>query len=952
MQVRSIPIKFLFLIIFFTYLLFSFLGFITLGTVEYLYNAASNKYYFLELNPRLQVEHPVTEGLTGTNLPSIQLQVAMGIALDRIPEIRTFYGRSPFGVDKIDFLKDEYVYPQRHVIAARITAENPDEGFKPTSGRIERVKFQSTPKVWGYFSVGANGGIHEYADSQFGHVFASGATREEARKSLVMALKEIDVRGDIRTTVEYLIKLLETQEFKDNTIDTSWLDGIIREKSVSTALDPDVVALSAAIYKAHTVVSQQKKDIADALSKGQTGLQNMQGLLSFPVEVTFDNVKYSFTAVSKGPGLYVLSINGQNIEVRIREQPDKSLLCSISGDTNYQLFGQEEALGLRLKVNGVTVLIPTVFNPSELRSDVTGKVVRFLQQDGAVVEKDKPYVEVEAMKMIMALKASESGVISHNLSPGSILSAGDLIASLKLKDPSRVKQIKPFKEILKIAPAQPAPPSVEEASERLSLAMDGYNHDISALATTVTSGAKADLEGTLNFYISQLRKFVDTEIVFAGKEESSVVSTLAKASKDNMQNLIPQLLARKQTKQRIAAVLMVLREIESLPGILFSSDSKVTLSPALSDILTGLSKLDGQVYGEVALKARQLIETAQTPPFQSRLDSLKAAVLAAGADLNKLALQPNMAVSVDLLTVLMSDKDAAVRRAAMETYLRRVYRAHVIKNMVIKDNNGVMSASWSFTVRDTSDLSTPVRHGYMTVLPDSDAIEKSLSEVIAESAAVLPKGTSSEPLNVVHIGFSRSAIVGNEFAAKAQAALGNYKAQLSAMNVRTVNFFLSNPGKIVSYFNYYAETGFAEDPISRNMRPTMPQLLEINRLSENFELERMVAVGRNAYMYLGKEKVNPAAGKIKGDRQQVLYLRAISLSEESISDEGADRVLNMALEEIERAILDSRITDTTSSRVFLNILPDAKMSLDDSVSAYKKIMDSKFFFEKFVYYFI
>lgn len=84
--------------------------------------------------------------------------------------------------------------------------------------------------MWGYFSVGANGGIHEFADSQFGHLFASGPTREDARKSLVLALKEIDVRGDIRTTVEYLIKLLETQEFKDNTIDTSWLDGIIREK--------------------------------------------------------------------------------------------------------------------------------------------------------------------------------------------------------------------------------------------------------------------------------------------------------------------------------------------------------------------------------------------------------------------------------------------------------------------------------------------------------------------------------------------------------------------------------------------------------------------------------------------------------------------------------------------------------------------------------------------------
>ena len=179
------------------------------------------------------MEHPVTEGLTGINLPSVQLQVAMGIPLNQIEQIREFYGLDPAGTSKIDFLKEDYAYPTKHVIAARITAENPDEGFKPTSGKIERVKFQSSPNVWGYFSVGANGGIHEFADSQFGHLFASGPTREDARKALVLALKEIDVRGDVRSSVEYLIKLLETEAFKENTIDTSWLDGIINNNNIN-----------------------------------------------------------------------------------------------------------------------------------------------------------------------------------------------------------------------------------------------------------------------------------------------------------------------------------------------------------------------------------------------------------------------------------------------------------------------------------------------------------------------------------------------------------------------------------------------------------------------------------------------------------------------------------------------------------------------------------------------
>ena len=132
----------------------------------------------IQLNPRLQVEHPVTEGITLVNLPATQLQVAMGIPLPRIPDIRKFYGLDMYGSSPIDFLKEDYRPIDTHVIAARITAENPDEGFKPTSGTIERIKFQSTSNVWGYFSVGANGGIHEFADSQFGHLFAKGPTRE------------------------------------------------------------------------------------------------------------------------------------------------------------------------------------------------------------------------------------------------------------------------------------------------------------------------------------------------------------------------------------------------------------------------------------------------------------------------------------------------------------------------------------------------------------------------------------------------------------------------------------------------------------------------------------------------------------------------------------------------------------------------------------------------------
>ena len=106
------------------------------GTVEYLYNITTGVYSFLEVNPRLQVEHPVTETITGVNLPAVQLQIAMGIPLHKMPHIRRFYGQSdPMGVSPIDFDAVRRTRPIGHCMAGRVTAEDPDSGFKPTSGR-------------------------------------------------------------------------------------------------------------------------------------------------------------------------------------------------------------------------------------------------------------------------------------------------------------------------------------------------------------------------------------------------------------------------------------------------------------------------------------------------------------------------------------------------------------------------------------------------------------------------------------------------------------------------------------------------------------------------------------------------------------------------------------------------------------------------------------------------
>src|SRR6201994_3175225 len=197
-------------------------GYVSAGTVEYLYSHADDKFYFLELNPRLQVEHPTTEMVTGVNLPAAQLQIAMGLPLHRMRDIRLLYGADHSGSSKIDFdfsvegsdNTQRRPRPKGHTTACRITSEDPGEGFKPSGGTMHDLNFRSSSNVWGYFSVSSASSIHSFSDSQFGHIFAWGENRAASRKHMVVAPKELHIRGDFRTTIEYLIKLLETPAFE------------------------------------------------------------------------------------------------------------------------------------------------------------------------------------------------------------------------------------------------------------------------------------------------------------------------------------------------------------------------------------------------------------------------------------------------------------------------------------------------------------------------------------------------------------------------------------------------------------------------------------------------------------------------------------------------------------------------------------------------------------------
>jgi len=170
-------------------------GYRNAGTVEFLL-APDGSFYFLEVNARLQVEHPVTEAVWGVDLVQAQIRLAAGAPL---PE--ALGGERPSG-------------PRGHAVEARLYAEDPEAGFLPMSGELLRVEWPGGPGVRVDAGVRAGGTVSPHYDPLLAKLIAWGPDRETARRRLVRALEETIVLGVV-TNRDFLLELLESPAFRD-----------------------------------------------------------------------------------------------------------------------------------------------------------------------------------------------------------------------------------------------------------------------------------------------------------------------------------------------------------------------------------------------------------------------------------------------------------------------------------------------------------------------------------------------------------------------------------------------------------------------------------------------------------------------------------------------------------------------------------------------------------------
>ena len=205
-------------------------GYTSAGTIEFLLDT-DGSFYFLEMNTRLQVEHPVTEMVTGVDLVQWQIRIARG--------------------EKLDLDPHAIVTPKAHAIECRIYAEDPENGFLPSPGRIQGLRVPQGPGVRDDSSAYEGGEVPIFYDPLISKLIAWGDTREHALQRMRRALAEYQVRG-IRTTIPFFRWILDDEDFKAARFDTTFIDrklgapGSVPLQAIESA-DEELAAIAAAV---------------------------------------------------------------------------------------------------------------------------------------------------------------------------------------------------------------------------------------------------------------------------------------------------------------------------------------------------------------------------------------------------------------------------------------------------------------------------------------------------------------------------------------------------------------------------------------------------------------------------------------------------------------------------------------------------------------------------------
>jgi 3-methylcrotonyl-CoA carboxylase alpha subunit len=354
------------------------------GTIEFIADASDglrpDRIWFMEMNTRLQVEHPVTEEITGQDLVEWQLRVASGEKLPKRQDELTING---------------------HAIEARLYAEDPAKGFLPSVGRLEHFDLGDEGRI--ETGVEEGDAISPFYDPMIAKLIGRGGGREEAIAELASMLGNVEV-WPVRTNAGFLFNAVLHPQFESGAIDTGFIERNLEE------LVPDPEPDEAIRRSAAAIAILAAEEAAPV-----TGLAGFR--------------------LNAQPRLAV-ALNGQRVQLE-----DEDEIADVSGFADEQRVvvfadGQAYEFGLASRGTGTSLGL----HDGEIESPMPGKVTAVEVSQGDKVAKGQRLLTLEAMKMEHALTAPFDGTVAElNAKAGAQVSEGQLLAKVEPDTPAGAK---------------------------------------------------------------------------------------------------------------------------------------------------------------------------------------------------------------------------------------------------------------------------------------------------------------------------------------------------------------------------------------------------------------------------------------------------------------------------------------------------------------------------------
>ena len=386
------------------------IGYTGAGTVEFVLDR-DGSFYFLEMNTRLQVEHPVTEEVTGLDLVELQLRIAEGEPLPLAAREARIDG---------------------HAIEVRLYAEDVPAGFVPATGTLHRFAIPLAPGIRVETGFRDGSVVSPHYDAMLAKVIAHGRTRADAARRLARALMRAEIHG-VTTNRDLLVAILREPDFLAGATDTGYL----------TRHDPAALAAPAAkataTHALAAALARQARHRAEAPVLG-TLPSGWRNVFSAPQRV-------AYTAAGE-PYAVAYRITGSTVQAEVNDLPMQAIVHAASPDRiDLEIDGTRREyrvhqVGAEVYVDasdGSSALseVPRFGDPEKaapagsLLAPMPGLVLRVLAEVGAVVTAGQPLLVLEAMKMEQTVSAPASGVVAElRAKAGEQVSTGQVLAVL------------------------------------------------------------------------------------------------------------------------------------------------------------------------------------------------------------------------------------------------------------------------------------------------------------------------------------------------------------------------------------------------------------------------------------------------------------------------------------------------------------------------------------------